>query len=260
MRAVKVARKKGPDGKQLPVGFGFVECSSEAAAKSAVKALQGSTLDGHKLVLQLSLKKPAAGGADDGSTAAGGKRKAAGGKAGKASGLPDTSKMVVRNVAFEATRKDIQGLFTPFGQVKSCRLPRKFDGTHRCACVWGLEREMGGCMGGWAGAGLVQGGGAARVHPVPPAMLAAVWPDPFCCPAHVPLTNPPVSSLDIFHPCSGFAFVDFATKQEARNAMEAVQGAHLYGRRLVLEWAAEEGGLDELRAKTGGYLRGMGAD
>lgn len=32
--------------------------------------------------------------------------------------------------------------------------------------------------------------------------------------------------------------------------MEAVQGTHLYGRRLVIEVAAEEGGLDELRAKT----------
>lgn len=171
VRAVKVAKKKGPDGKQLSAGFGFVECSSEAVAKAAVKALQGSDLDGHKLVLQLSLKKPAASAA-----AAGGKRKA---------GLPDTSKMVVRNVAFEATRKDIMGLFTPFGQIKSCRLPRKFDGNHR-----------------------------------------------------------------------GFAFVDFATKQEARNAMEAVQGAHLYGRRLVLEWAEEEGGLDELRAKTAAKYRG----
>ncbi len=47
--------------------------------------------------------------------------------------LPDTTKMVVRNVAFEAIRKDIMGLFTPFGHIKSCRLPRKFDGTHRCA-------------------------------------------------------------------------------------------------------------------------------
>lgn len=32
----------------------------------------------------------------------------------------------------QATRKDIMGLFTPFGQIKSCRLPRKFDGNHRC--------------------------------------------------------------------------------------------------------------------------------
>ena len=61
---------------------------------------------------------------------------------------------------------------------------------------------------------------------------------------------------------SGFAFVDFATKQEARNAMDAVGGAHLYGRRLVMEWAEEEGGLDELRAKTGaggGREKGEGA-
>lgn len=39
---------------------------------------------------------------------------------------------VARNVAFEATRKDIVGLFGPFGHIKSARLPRKFDGTHRC--------------------------------------------------------------------------------------------------------------------------------
>ena len=31
----------------------------------------------------------------------------------------------------------------------------------------------------------------------------------------------------------GFAFVDFATKQEAKAAVEAVAGTHLYGRRLV---------------------------
>ena len=55
--------------------------------------------------------------------------------------------------------------------------------------------------------------------------------------------------------CRGFAFVDFATKQEARTAVDAVTGTHLYGRRLVLEWAAEDGGLDELRAKTAAKFR-----
>lgn len=48
----------------------------------------------------------------------------------------------------------------------------------------------------------------------------------------------------------GFAFVEFTTKQEARNAVEGLAGAHLYGRRLVLEWAEAEEGVDELRAKT----------
>ena len=41
------------------------------------------------------------------------------------------TKLVVRNVAFEATRKDLMALFTPFGQIKSCRLPKKMDGNHR---------------------------------------------------------------------------------------------------------------------------------
>ena len=41
------------------------------------------------------------------------------------------TKIVVRNVAFEATKRDVQKLFNPFGALKSCRLPKKFDGNHR---------------------------------------------------------------------------------------------------------------------------------
>ncbi len=61
--------------------------------------------------------------------------------------------------------------------------------------------------------------------------------------------------------CRGFAFVDFLSHQEATNAMEAVAGTHLYGRRLVCEWAAQgEEGLDVLRAKTAAkFQRGLGA-
>lgn len=49
------------------------------------------------------------------------------------------TKLVVRNVAFEATRKDVAALFAPFGQIKSCRLPKKFDGSHRSDLVSSLE-------------------------------------------------------------------------------------------------------------------------
>lgn len=31
----------------------------------------------------------------------------------------------------------------------------------------------------------------------------------------------------------GFAFVEYVTKQEARNALEALSNTHLYGRHLV---------------------------
>ncbi|RKO90546.1 hypothetical protein BDK51DRAFT_27501, partial [Blyttiomyces helicus] len=41
------------------------------------------------------------------------------------------TKLIVRNIPFEATKKDIRQLFTSFGQVKSVRLPTKFDGSHR---------------------------------------------------------------------------------------------------------------------------------
>lgn len=36
----QVARRKGPDGKLLSMGFGFVETDSEAAAKAAIQDLQ----------------------------------------------------------------------------------------------------------------------------------------------------------------------------------------------------------------------------
>ena len=52
------------------------------------------------------------------------------GKGKGAKGLSGT-KMIIRNVAFEATKRDLSQLFSPFGQLKSLRVPRKFDGSHR---------------------------------------------------------------------------------------------------------------------------------
>ena len=97
---------------------GLAACLSCAYLKTRAACRQASVLDGHKLVLRLSLRKDAK---DEPAKAA-----------AKAPGKG--TKLVVRNVAFEATRKDIVALFGPFGQVKSCRLPKKFDGSHRCVC------------------------------------------------------------------------------------------------------------------------------
>ncbi|GAY42271.1 hypothetical protein CUMW_065530, partial [Citrus unshiu] len=57
-----------------------------------------------------------------------------------------------------------------------------------------------------------------------------------------------------------FAFVEYVTKQEAQNALEALSNTHLYGRHLiiaiiattfqVLERAKEGESLEELRART----------
>lgn len=41
------------------------------------------------------------------------------------------NKLVVRNVAFQATKTEIRDLFAAFGSVKRVRIPRKMGGEHR---------------------------------------------------------------------------------------------------------------------------------
>ncbi|RXM36281.1 putative RNA-binding protein 19 [Acipenser ruthenus] len=49
----------------------------------------------------------------------------------------------------------------------------------------------------------------------------------------------------------GFGFIDFLTKQDAKKAFTALcHSTHLYGRRLVLEWADSEESVETLRRKT----------
>ncbi|XP_009772604.1 multiple RNA-binding domain-containing protein 1 [Nicotiana sylvestris] len=153
-------KKHVKNGKNVSMGFGFIEFDSVDTAINVCKDLQGTVLDGHALILQLCHTKK------DGQLPK------------KTENDKSSTKLLVRNVAFEATEKDLRQLFSPFGQIKSLRLPMRF-GNHR-----------------------------------------------------------------------GFAFVEFVTKQEAKNAIEALSNTHLYGRHLVLERAKEGESLEELRART----------
>ncbi|KAL6561835.1 hypothetical protein OROGR_002842 [Orobanche gracilis] len=153
-------KKHIKNGKSVSSGFVFVEFDCVNTAVKVCKDLHESVLDGHTLVLQLCHAKN-----DDVLP-------------NKIENDRSLTKLIVRNVAFEATEKDLRQLFSPFGQIKSLRLPMKF-GNHR-----------------------------------------------------------------------GFAFIEYVTKQEARNALEALSNTHLYGRHLVLERAKEGESLEELRART----------
>uniref|UniRef100_A0A2R5LLW1 Putative rna-binding protein n=1 Tax=Ornithodoros turicata TaxID=34597 RepID=A0A2R5LLW1_9ACAR len=167
---VTIATKKDPKnvGQHLSMGYGFVQFQKKKYAKKALKELQRSQLDGHALELKISKRETHESYVQQ--------RKAVNiGKGG--------TKILVRNVPFQASKKEITELFNVFGTLRDVRLPKKMAGT-------GKHR--------------------------------------------------------------GFAFVDFLAKNDAKRAFQALcQSTHLYGRRLVLEWAStDDDDVDELRRKT----------
>lgn len=81
--------------------------------------------------------------------------------------LQTGSKILVKNIPFEATQKELKKIFASYGELNFVRIPKKIDGQHR-----------------------------------------------------------------------GFGFVDFLTKEDALRAFRSLcHSTHLYGRKLVLEWA-----------------------
>lgn len=136
-------------GSVLSMGFGFAEFKSKDAADKAIATLDGYNLEGHKIQLKLSHRKS---GAKD-----------------KTAKSKKSSKIIIKNLPFEAARRDVLELFGAYGQIKSVRVPKKFDKSAR-----------------------------------------------------------------------GFAFVEYTLLKEAENAMDQLQGVHLLGRRLVMQYAEQD--------------------
>ncbi|KAE9390532.1 RNA-binding domain-containing protein [Gymnopus androsaceus JB14] len=108
---------KKPDGK-LSMGYGFIGFKDVEGARKALKSMQGFVLDGHALHIKFAGR-----GAEESAD----KGKGTDGVGSKSR----TTKMLVKNVPFEATKKDIRDLFGSHGQLKSVRLPKKFDSRTR---------------------------------------------------------------------------------------------------------------------------------
>jgi len=120
-----LGRKTELDQVVLNMGYGFLEYATEPFAKSALVRLQGSVLDGHTLEAKPSNKRVSETAINSVLSAP---RQADGASASEGSG---NRKLVVRNVAFQATKAEIRSLFSAFGLVKSVRIPKKMDGKHR---------------------------------------------------------------------------------------------------------------------------------
>lgn len=148
----QVKTKPDPKNKDKTqsMGFGFAEYRTKEQALAVISAVDGTVLNGHKLQLKISHR-------------AGNTNNSIKSKSKK------SGKIIVKNLPFEAARKDIFELFSSFGHLKSVRVPKKFDKSAR-----------------------------------------------------------------------GFAFVEFLLPKEAENAMDQLQGVHLLGRRLVMQYAEQD--------------------
>ncbi|KAG1767362.1 hypothetical protein EV702DRAFT_1203736 [Suillus placidus] len=122
----------GAEAPRLSMGYGFVGFKTAEDAKKAMKSMQGFILDGHSLHVKFAGRGTEDEPKDNAAAKSG------------------STKMIVKNVPFEATKKDIRELFRsvqstvyvpniPFnsrlysahGHLKSVRLPKKFDSRSR---------------------------------------------------------------------------------------------------------------------------------
>ncbi|XP_060724141.1 probable RNA-binding protein 19 [Tachysurus vachellii] len=168
LKMCSISKKRDKSGKLSSMGYGFIQYKTPKSAQKAIRQLQNCTVDGHQLELKISEREIKSAVTHTS-------------KKKQAAKKQTTSKILVRNVPFQATVKELRELFCTFGELKTVRLPKKgVGGAHR-----------------------------------------------------------------------GFAFVDFLTKQDAKKAFSALcHSTHLYGRRLVLEWADAGESVEELRRKT----------
>ncbi|KAH9906531.1 hypothetical protein F4778DRAFT_655142 [Xylariomycetidae sp. FL2044] len=115
-RSAQVRTRKDPKkpGQLLSMGFGFVSFSSPDYAQSALKVMDGYVLRAHKIQVRASHR---------GRDAAEERRREDNAK----KTANKHTKVVLKNVPFEATKKDIRTLLSSYGQLKSVRIPKKYN-------------------------------------------------------------------------------------------------------------------------------------
>ncbi|XP_016994814.2 probable RNA-binding protein 19 [Drosophila takahashii] len=175
IHTVEIAKRRDPENPRNfnSLGYGFIQFKKNSVAEHALKNLQLTHIDGNPVELKRSdrvLKTQDNEGAQ---------RRLASQK--KQTG----TKILVRNIPFQAQYREVRDIFKAFGELRSLRIPKK--------ATTGEEAHR------------------------------------------------------------GFGFVDYMSKAEAKRAFDALSAStHLYGRRLVLEWSANDDNQDveELRKRT----------
>ncbi|KAK4238285.1 hypothetical protein C8A03DRAFT_43929 [Achaetomium macrosporum] len=118
--SAKVKTKADPKrpGQVLSMGFGFCAFRTKEQAQAALKVMDGYVLDGYKLIVKASHR---------GHDAAEERRREDLAKKAAA----QRTKIVIKNLPFEASKKDVRALFNTYGKLVALRLPKKFNQTSR---------------------------------------------------------------------------------------------------------------------------------
>ncbi|KAK3393771.1 hypothetical protein B0H63DRAFT_407062 [Podospora didyma] len=115
---VKTKTDPKKPGQILSMGFGFCAFKTKEQAQAALKVMDGHVLDGHKLIVKASHK---------GLDAAEERRKEDLAKKAANQG----TKVVIKNLPFEASKKDVRALFSTYGKLVALRIPKKLNHSSR---------------------------------------------------------------------------------------------------------------------------------
>ncbi|XP_068158437.1 probable RNA-binding protein 19 [Drosophila tropicalis] len=175
IHTVEIAKRPDPQNPRqfTSLGYGFIQFKKHSVAENALKNMQMTTIDGNSVELKRSDRVLKTQEQESSRRRQGSQKKQTG------------TKILVRNIPFQAQYREVRDIFKAFGELTSLRIPKK----------------------------MAPGEDAHR----------------------------------------GFGFVDYVTKADAKRAFDALGAStHLYGRRLVLEWATHEehDDVEELRKRT----------
>ena len=118
--SAQVKTKSDPKkpGQVLSMGFGFCAFKTKQQAQAALKVMDGHVLSGYKLLVKTSHR-----GHD---AAEERKREDLAKKA-----AAQRTKIVIKNLPFEVTKKEVRALFSAYGKLIALRLPKKFNQVSR---------------------------------------------------------------------------------------------------------------------------------
>jgi multiple RNA-binding domain-containing protein 1 len=111
---VKTKTDPKKPGQVLSMGFGFAHFNNRESAQAALKAMDGQSLHAHKLQVKAShrgLDAAAERKRDDEAKKAAGQR----------------TKIIIKNLPFEASKKDVRALMGTYGQLRTVRVPKNIS-------------------------------------------------------------------------------------------------------------------------------------